>query len=91
MASYRVGVTIFRDHIGDDGVDALARSLEEQAGGGTAFEQEDRDIVRLTFMIEAEDETAAHARAEVIVDEAAASLEWDAQPRTVGAVRLAVS
>ena len=89
MAQFRVGVTIFRDQLGEAQVDELTRFLQRETGAGSAQEHADRDIVRLSFLLEAVDYEEAQAEAERLVDRAAAGLDWDAQPRAVGAVRVA--
>lgn len=89
MAQFRVGVTIFRNQLGDDQVEELSRFLQRETGAGTAHEHADRDIVRLAFVLEAADHEEAQAEAEQLVDRAAAGLDWDPQPRAVGAVRVA--
>ena len=89
MAQFRVGVTVFRDRLGEDQVEELERFLHSETGGGSAREHPDRDIVRLSFVVEADDPADAQAQAERIVDRAAEGFAWEPQPRAVGAVRVA--
>jgi hypothetical protein len=89
VAQFRIGVTIFSDRIGAEQVDALEQFLQRETGGGTAQEHSERDIVRLSFTIEAASPVDAQAIAERLVDRAAERLSWEAQPRAVGAVRVA--
>jgi hypothetical protein len=89
VAQFRVGVTIFHNQLGEAQVDHLSRFLEREAGAGLAQEHPDRDIVRLSFVLEASSHEEAQAEAERLVDRAAEGLDWDAQPRAVGAVRVA--
>jgi hypothetical protein len=89
VAQFRVGVTIFRDRLGAGQVDELSQFLQRETGSGAAHEHPDRDIVRMSFVLEADDYDDAQAQAEELVDRAAAGVDWDARPRAVGAVRVA--
>jgi hypothetical protein len=89
MAQFRVGVTIFRNRLGEEQMDEFERFLRGRAVSARVQEHPDRDIVRLSFVVEAAGADDAQAQAERLVDEAAADLDWEPQPRAVGAVRVA--